>query len=100
MGGHGQFQAASRRHAGSAAESAAMAGRQNRNGKSEIAVASLPALYKPGMMVVKMIEESYNEPFKTGPLIDQQGHYAICDILMNRTMFDYISAHNTGVVAK
>jgi hypothetical protein len=52
------------------------------------------ALYKPGMMVVKMIEESYNEPFKTGPLIDQQGHYAIFDILMNRTMFDYISAHN------
>jgi len=52
------------------------------------------ALYKPGMMVVKMIEESYNEPFKTGPLIDQQGHYAIFDILMNRTMFDYISAHH------
>ena len=52
------------------------------------------ALYKPGMMVVKMIEESYNEPFKTGPLIDQQGHYAIFDILMNRTMFDYMSAHN------
>lgn len=51
-------------------------------------------LYKPGMMVVKMIEESYNEPFKTGPLIDQQGHYAIFDILMNRTMFDYMSAHN------
>jgi hypothetical protein len=49
------------------------------------------ALYKPGMMVVKMIEESYNEPFKTGPLIDQQGHYAIFDILMNRTMFKYIS---------
>jgi hypothetical protein len=48
------------------------------------------------MIVVKMIEESYNEPFKTGPLIDQQGHYAIFDILMNRTMFDYISAHNTG----
>lgn len=52
------------------------------------------ALYKPGMMVVKMIEESYNEPFKTGPLIDQQGHYAIFDILMNRTMFQYISDHH------
>ena len=46
------------------------------------------------MMVVKMIEESYNEPFKTGPLIDQQGHYAIFDILMNRRMFDYISNNN------
>jgi len=41
-------------------------------------------------MVVKMIEESFNEPFKTGPLIDQNGHYAIFDILMNRQMFDYI----------
>ena len=48
------------------------------------------AQYKPGMMVVKMIEESYNEPFKTGPLIDQQGRYAIFDILMNRRMFKYI----------
>ena len=44
----------------------------------------------PHRMVVKMIEESFNEPFKTGPLIDQQGHYAIFDILMNRQMFDYI----------
>jgi len=44
----------------------------------------------PERMIVKMIEESFNEPFKTGPLIDQQGHYAIFDILMNRQMFDYI----------
>ena len=42
-------------------------------------------------MIVKMIEESFNEPFKTGPLIDQQGHYAIFDILMNRQMFNYIT---------
>jgi hypothetical protein len=53
-----------------------------------------PYAKSPGKMVVKMIEESFNEPFKTGPLIDQQGYYAIFDILMNRTMFDYISAHN------
>jgi hypothetical protein len=44
----------------------------------------------PKRMIVKMIEESFNEPFKTGPLIDQQGHYAIFDILMNREMFSYI----------
>ena len=44
----------------------------------------------PKRMIVKMIEESFNEPFKTGPLIDQQGHYAIFDILMNRQMFEYI----------
>jgi hypothetical protein len=52
-------------------------------------------LYKqmPDRMIVKMIEESFNEPFKTGPLIDQQGHYAIFDILMNRQMFNYIKDH-------
>ena len=44
----------------------------------------------PERMIVKMIEESFNEPFKTGPLIDQHGHYAIFDILMNRQMFKYI----------
>jgi hypothetical protein len=47
----------------------------------------------PERMVVKMIEESFNEPFKTGALIDQHGDYAIFDILMNRQMFDYIVAH-------
>ena len=54
------------------------------------------ALHKqmPERMIVKMIEESFNEPFKTGPLIDQQGHYAIFDILMNRQMFDYISKNH------
>ena len=44
----------------------------------------------PSLMVVKMIEESFNQPFKTGPLIDQNNNYAIFDILMNRTMFGYI----------
>jgi hypothetical protein len=48
----------------------------------------------PKRMIVKMIEESFNEPFKTGPLIDQQGQYAIFDILMNREMFDYIMVHH------
>ena len=41
-------------------------------------------------MVVKMIEESFNQPFRTGPLIDQNNNYAIFDILMNKSMFDYI----------
>ncbi len=48
----------------------------------------------PNRMIVKMIEESFNEPFKTGPLIDQQGHYAIFDILMNRQMFAYIMVNH------
>ena len=47
----------------------------------------------PDRMVVKMIEESFNEPFKTGALIDQHNNYAIFDILMNRVMFDYIVEH-------
>ena len=48
----------------------------------------------PDLMIVKMIEESFNEPFKTGPLIDQNGNYAIFDILMNRKMFDYIMVNH------
>jgi hypothetical protein len=59
------------------------------------------ALHKqmPKRMVVKMIEESFNEPFKTGPLIDQQGRYAIFDILMNRQMFEYIMKHHLNTKA-
>jgi hypothetical protein len=46
------------------------------------------------LMIVKMIEESYNQPFKTGVLIDQHNNYAIFDILMNKAMFDYIVDHH------
>jgi hypothetical protein len=53
----------------------------------------------PDRMIVKMIEESFNEPFKTGPLIDQDGHYAIFDILMNWQMFDYIMRHHLNTKA-
>jgi len=56
-------------------------------------------LQMPDRFIVKMIEESFNEPFKTGPLIDQQGHYAIFDILMNRQMFDYIVTHHLNTKA-
>ena len=60
-----------------------------------------PALKKdlPNRIIVKMIEESFNEPFKTGPLIDQQGHYAIFDILMNRQMFKYIADNHLNTRA-
>jgi hypothetical protein len=44
----------------------------------------------PNLMIIKMIEETFNQPFKTGPLIDQHGNYALFDILMDRQMFDYI----------
>jgi hypothetical protein len=53
----------------------------------------------PQRMIVKMIEESFNEPFKTGPLIDQEGHFAIFDILMNRQMFNYIMANHLNTKA-
>jgi hypothetical protein len=53
----------------------------------------------PQSKIVKMIEESFNEPFKTGPLIDQQGHYAIFDILMDRQMFNYIMANHLNTQA-
>lgn len=46
--------------------------------------------FKPGMMVINMIEETFNQPFKTGALIDQRGNYALFDILINREMFDYV----------
>jgi hypothetical protein len=41
-------------------------------------------------MVIHLEEETFNQPFKTGPLIDQNGNYALFDILMNQVMFDYI----------
>jgi hypothetical protein len=47
----------------------------------------------PDIMVIDMIEETFNQPFKTGALIDQQGNYVLFDILMNRQMFDYIKKH-------
>jgi hypothetical protein len=50
--------------------------------------------YTPGMMIIKMIEETFNQPFQTGALVDQRGHYALFDILMNRAMFDYIHDHD------
>jgi hypothetical protein len=48
------------------------------------------AKHQPGMTVIYRIEEAYNQPFKSGPLVDQNGRYAYFDILMNKEMFDYI----------
>jgi hypothetical protein len=44
----------------------------------------------PGKIIFQLGEEAFNQPFKTGPLIDQDGNYALFDILMNQPMFDYI----------
>jgi hypothetical protein len=44
-----------------------------------------------GKMIIHMdMEETYNEPFKSGPLFDQNGNYAVFVIFMNQTMFKYI----------
>ncbi len=47
-------------------------------------------MVKPGTMVVHMEEETFDQPFKSGPLIDQNGNYAMFVILMNKQMFEYI----------
>jgi hypothetical protein len=45
-----------------------------------------------GKLVVHMEAiETYSQPFDSGPLIDQNGRYALFGILMNKTMFDYIT---------
>jgi len=41
-------------------------------------------------MVVQMMDETFNQPFKSGPLVDQNGSYALFVIFMNKPMFDYI----------
>jgi hypothetical protein len=48
----------------------------------------------PGKIVFQLGEEAFNQPFRSGPLIDQDGHFALFDILMNHPMFDYIVEHN------
>jgi len=45
---------------------------------------------KKGMVIHMEMEETYNQPFKTGPLIDQNGNYAVFVIFMNEVMFKYI----------
>jgi hypothetical protein len=48
----------------------------------------------PGKLILQVGEDTWNQPFKTGPLIDQDGHYALFDILMNKVMFEYIQTNN------
>ncbi|MEA2886009.1 MAG: hypothetical protein QOD11_369 [Bradyrhizobium sp.] len=48
----------------------------------------------PGKIVFQLGEEAFNQPFKSGPLIDQDGQFALFDILMNHPMFDFILKHD------
>jgi hypothetical protein len=56
----------------------------------EIPAACGGGVLKPGTMVIHMEEETYDQPFKSGPLIDQNGNYALFVILMNKQMFQFI----------
>jgi hypothetical protein len=51
------------------------------------------ALDGPGKIVFQLGEEAFNQPFKSGPLIDQDGNFALFDILMNHPMFDFIDTN-------
>jgi hypothetical protein len=53
-----------------------------------------PCANKKGMIIHMEMEETYNEPFKTGPLFDQNGNYALFVIFMNKQMFGYIRDNN------
>ena len=52
----------------------------------------------PDKIVLQLGEAAWNQPFKTGPLIDQNGNYALFDILMNKPMFDFVV--NNGLYSK
>ena len=52
----------------------------------------------PDKIVLQLGEPAWNQPFKTGPLIDQNGNYALFDILMNKPMFDFVV--NKGLYSK
>lgn len=65
------------------------------NGEKPVwGTSNMPERCKPldgqGKIVFQIGEEAFNQPFKTGPLIDQDGNYALFDILMNQPMFDFI----------
>jgi len=54
------------------------------------------AQYQPGMKVLSQIGKTPDllnettEPFETGPLVDQNRQYTRFEIVVNRSMFDYI----------
>lgn len=52
--------------------------------------------YKPGMRIISQVGKTptvltaFSQPFNTGPIIDQNGVYTRFEILVNKSMFDYI----------
>lgn len=58
--------------------------------------AECKAIHKKGTRVLSQVGKTptvlaeFSQPFNTGPLIDQNGVYTRFEILINKTMFDYI----------
>ncbi|WP_437308156.1 hypothetical protein [Sorangium sp. So ce388] len=58
--------------------------------------AACQGVFKDGMRILRQVGKTpgvltdTNQPFKTGPLIDQSGNFVRYDIVINRPMFDYI----------
>lgn len=63
-------------------------------GKPTWGTRAVPPLCKkldgPNKIIFNLGEEAFDQPFKSGPLIDQNSNYALFDILMNKPMFDFI----------
>ena len=66
------------------------------NGPGQPVPPECAKLAKPGMRVLSQVGKTptvltaSSQPFNTGPLIDQNGVYTRFEILLNKTMFDYI----------
>ncbi len=70
------------------------------NGPAQPPPAAGKGLYRPGMRVLTQVGKTptvltdASQPFNTGPLIDQNGNYTRFEILINRSMFDYIVSNS------
>lgn len=70
------------------------------NGPPQDLPAEGKKLYKPGMRVLTQVGKTptvltdFSQPFNTGPIIDQNGIYTRFEILINKSMFDYILANS------
>lgn len=57
--------------------------------------------FKDGAMIFHMEKETpetYNEPFLSGPLFDQNGNYALFVIFLNRQMYQYINGNGLDTI--
>jgi hypothetical protein len=57
------------------------------------ACAKLAAQAPAPTLFVEVDDVAFDQPFKSGPLVDQNGHYSLNTIFMNTTMREYITGH-------